>query len=76
MYALGGIDGKIGDVKGKANEAGEALQDNLGTRFKKIGRQALSALEPLEAHRQPTFLEKAFNIADPIMKEMSALAIQ
>ncbi|MFY2225355.1 phage tail tape measure protein [Bacillus altitudinis] len=71
MYALGGIDGKIGDVKGKADEAGAALQDNLGTRFKKIGRQALSALEPLGG-AAATFLEKAFNIADPIMKQMSS----
>ncbi|MCY7578254.1 hypothetical protein MH191_20110, partial [Bacillus pumilus] len=40
-------------------------------RFKKIGRQALSALEPLGG-AAATMLEKAFNVADPIMKQMSS----
>nr|WP_250634880.1 hypothetical protein [Bacillus subtilis] len=35
MYALGGINGKIGDVNGKTKEAGKALQDNFGARLKK-----------------------------------------
>lgn len=47
MYALGGINGKIGDVNGKTKEAGKALQDNFGARLKKIGRSALSALLPI-----------------------------
>ncbi|MEC0886841.1 phage tail tape measure protein [Bacillus atrophaeus] len=47
MYALGGINGKIGDVNGKTKEAGQALQDNFGTRIKKIGRSAMSALLPI-----------------------------
>lgn len=47
MYALGGINGKIGDVNGKTKEAGKALQDNFGARLKKLGRSALSALLPI-----------------------------
>ena len=35
MYALGGINGKIGDVNGKTKEAGKALQDNFGARLKR-----------------------------------------
>ncbi|MDA7025055.1 phage tail tape measure protein [Bacillus sp. CLL-7-23] len=47
MYALGGINGKIGDVNGKTKEAAKALQDNFGTRLKKLGRSAMASLLPI-----------------------------
>ncbi|MCY8242189.1 phage tail tape measure protein [Bacillus haynesii] len=47
MYALGGINGKIGDIDGATKKAGQSLQDNFGDRLKKLGRSALSALQPI-----------------------------
>ncbi|MFP3453411.1 phage tail tape measure protein [Bacillus sp. SIMBA_154] len=70
MYALGGIDGKIGDVKGKTDEAGKAIQDNLGTRFKKIGREAMSALQPL-GEGAATILENAFDFSKPMLESIT-----
>lgn len=47
VSALANIENSFSNTSGATKKAGQALQDNFGTRLKKIGRSALASLEPI-----------------------------
>lgn len=81
MYALGGIDGKIGDVSGTMDKMTQNAEESFSKRFTAVWRELLLALEPvgnvlldLASNALPTitnaisFLTNAFSSLSPTMQ--------
>ncbi|WP_077735628.1 phage tail tape measure protein [Bacillus sonorensis] len=65
MYALGGIDGKLGEVAGSMDKMNKVAEESFGQKFTSIIREMAGALEPLGR----IILDLASN-ALPLMKKV------